>query len=174
VGAVQQSLIRVVVTCRAGRDQINCETKSDGIERLRSTVTVLSAVEGRRTGIGENATLFLRNERTGPARPVVSPGPLSTLFAHGFIVHWEWAVWPMHGQPWQVSCARRARSAHSTSTTGCGRRRVRTRHGPCGGPGAGGGRWSGDSWTYVTYLRWTKERSPGGGPGAEDSGTACR
>ena len=53
-----------------------------------------------------------------------SPGPLLTpvrlhtqvssesrLFAHGFTMHWEWAVWRMHGQPWQVSYARRARSA---------------------------------------------------------------
>ncbi len=28
------------------------------------------------------------------------------VFAHGFIMHWEWAVWRMHGQPWQVSYAR--------------------------------------------------------------------
>jgi hypothetical protein len=29
-------------------------------------------------------------------------------------MHWEWAVWRMHGQPWQVSYrdARRAQSAH--------------------------------------------------------------
>ncbi len=31
-------------------------------------------------------------------------------------MHWEWAVWRTPGQPWQVSYARRAWSAHSTST----------------------------------------------------------
>ncbi len=29
-----------------------------------------------------------------------------TVFAHGYIMQWEWAVWRMHGQPWQVRYAR--------------------------------------------------------------------
>jgi len=76
-------------------------------------------------------------------------------------MQWEWAVWRMHGQPWQVSYARRARSAHDGGECALDAGPAEDRE-PAEEDGA------------EMVARWTKERSPGGGPGAEDSGTAGR
>jgi hypothetical protein len=67
----------------------------------------------------------------------------------------------MHRQPCRASFARRARSAHGASPQAA-----------ASGTGPGEDREAGEEGGAETAARRTKERSPGGGPGAEDEGTA--
>jgi hypothetical protein len=67
----------------------------------------------------------------------------------------------MHRQPWRASFARRARSAHGASPQAA-----------ASATGPAEDREAGEEGGAETAARRTKERSPGGGPGAEDEGTA--